>query len=329
MRLTELIESLPNGSYRCGVCQWRCELPAGEAGRCDIRISNETGIEAAADGMISAALVGSIEEHRLWHFFPGSSVLSIGSWGYAFPADQQHGAYARIPEDPAKQRRLDPERVALVALDRLCRGIVWSYSDPAVSHEYLLDVLRTARAGSRYTAIVTSGYQTIAAFDQIGHYLDGISLDLRAFDDATYRRLAGVDHWRGILEVAAHARQRWRCHIEVTTRLHPGVNDLPESLNGIAAWIRDTLGPHTPWHVLPGDAGAEATAAVARTRRLGHEAGLHFVYGPEAGQPTVCSACGVTVIERSQQAARVVGLDGSRCAACGEELHIRTSIFKT
>ncbi|MEN9936088.1 MAG: hypothetical protein RLZZ387_2667 [Chloroflexota bacterium] len=328
MRLTELVEPMPDGRLRCGVCQWRCALTPGETGRCLVRMHEPEGIVALNDSLASAANVGPVEDHRLWHFFPGTPVLSVGSWGYAFPADQQRGLYARVPEEEARRRLLDPEKVASVALERLCRGVVWSYSDPSVSHEYVLDLLRASRATSRYTALVTSGFSTVASLDAIGHYLDGMSLELRALDDAASRRLTGVDEWRGITELAAHARERWGVHVEVTTRLHPGVNDSPEQLAALASWVRDALGKHTPWHVLPGDAGSEAAAAVARGRRAGHEAGLHFVYGPEPGQPTTCPGCGAALIERAGGSVRTSGLDGSRCAACGEETHIRTSIFK-
>jgi pyruvate formate lyase activating enzyme len=328
MRLTELVELMPDGRQRCDVCQWRCCLAPGEPGHCLVRVGSDAGIAVENDGLISAANVSPVEEHRLWHFFPSTMVLVIGGWGYAFPSDQQRGQYAQIPEDPSKRRRLDPDRVATVALEQLCRGVVWAYSDPSVAHEYVLDLLQLCRANSRYTALVTSGYATIAALDQIGHYLDGISLELRAFDDAAYSRLAGVEQWRGILDIVEHAHKRWSCHIEVTTRLHPNVNDSAEQVQALAGWLRDTLGPYTPWHVLPGDAGAAAAATVARARRLGHEAGLHFVYGPEPNQSTVCPACGITVIERGSGTTRIVGLDGSQCKECGTDLGIRTSIFK-
>jgi pyruvate formate lyase activating enzyme len=328
MRLTELVEPLADNRLRCVVCQWRCVLAAGETGRCLVRAHTAAGIAALSDGFASAANVGPVEDHRLWHFFPGTPVLSVGGWGYAFPADQQRGQYARVPEDEARQRRLEAEKVASVALERLCRGVVWAYSDPSVTHEYVLDLLRAARASSRYTAIVTTGYGTPAALAQLGHYLDGISLELRGFDDSAYRRIGGVEHWRGILDYTVQARRQWGVHVEVTSRMHPGVNDAPESLAAMAGWIRQELGQQTAWHVLPGDAGAEAAAAVARARRAGHEAGLHFVYGPEAGQPTLCPACGAILIDRAGGTVRPTGLDGSQCAACGTESGIRTSIFK-
>jgi pyruvate formate lyase activating enzyme len=328
MRFTELVELSADGRRRCDVCQWHCELAAGETGRCLVRVATEEGIEVLNDGMISAATFGPIEEHRLWHFFPDTPVLTIGGWGYAFPADQQRGQYGSIPADESKRRQLDPERAAAVALERLCRGVVWSFSDPSVSLEYVTDVLKYSRASSRYTALVTPGYSTIDALDQMGHYLDGVSLELRAFDDAAYKRLTGADEWRGILEFAAHARERWHCHIEVTTRLHPNVNDSPEQIQALVGWVRDTLGPLTPWHVLPGDAGSAAASSVARARRLGHEAGLHYIYGAEGGQSTRCHACGNVLIERGAASARVVGLNEGRCASCGADPQMRLSIFK-
>jgi pyruvate formate lyase activating enzyme len=328
MRLTELVAPLTDGRLRCDVCQWQCALAAGETGRCLVRVHTSEGIAALSDALASAANVGPVEDHRLWHFFPGTPVLSVGGWGYALPADQQHGQYARVPEEEARRRRLEPEKVASVALERLCRGIVWAYSDPSVTHEYVLDLLRAGRASSRYTAIVTTGYATPAALDQLGHYLDGISLELRAFDDGAYRRIGGVERWRGILDYAVQAQRQWGVHVEVTTRLHPGVNDAPDVLAAMAGWIRAELGQHTPWHLLPGDAGAEAAAAVARARRAGHEAGMHFVYGPEPGQPTLCPACGVTLIDRASGVTRPSGLDGSQCAACGADSGMRISIFK-
>jgi pyruvate formate lyase activating enzyme len=206
--------------------------------------------------------------------------------------------------------------------------VVWSYSDPSVAHEYVKDLIQVSRASSRYTALVTSGYLTMAALDQLGHYLDALSLDLRAFDDAAYARLAGIEQWRGILEIAAHARNRWGCHVEVSTRLHPNINDAPEQVQALAAWIVEALGANTPWHILPGDAGGAASGSVVRSRRLAHEAGLQFVYGPEPDQNTVCPSCSAVAIVRSADSTRVVGLEGSACASCGADLGIRMSIFK-
>ena len=326
--IAELIAPRDDGAVQCLACQWRCVLRPGEYGQCKVRVGTEEGIALLNHGLISGAAIGPVEDHRLWHFFPDSLVLSIGGWGYAFPADQQRGQYAALPEDPAKQRKLDPDRAANFALERLCRGVVWAYGEPAVDFEYVLALLQLSRASSRYTALTTTGYLTPEALEQLGLYLDGISLDLRGFSDASYARLGGIPDWRGVLATAEQARKRWHCHVEVTTRVHHGVNDDPDELRALVAWVRDTLGEHTPWHVLPGDAGSETAAAVVRAKRIGHEGGLHYIYGAENNQLTRCPSCQATLITRTNGVARLVGMNGGQCAACGHDTKMHLSIFK-
>ncbi len=326
--LATLAQPLADKAYQCLACQWRCTLTPGEIGRCQMRIGRAEGIELLNHGLISGAAIGPIEDYRLWHFFPDTTVLAIGGWGYALPLDQQRGPYGALPTDPSKQRRLDPQRAADFALERLCRGVVWAFAEPAVNFEYLLALLQLSRAASRYTAIVTSGMLSLEALSELGPYLNGISLDLRGFSDHAYHRLGGISEWRQILRFAEEAQHRWKCHVEITTRIHHGVNDHPDELRDLVEWIKSTLGEATPWHVLPGDAGSETAAATMRARRIGHEGGLQFIYGHEANQATRCPMCHATLIERQHGGSRKVGLDGSRCRHCGYATNMYLSIFK-
>lgn len=328
MEQADLITAGADGSVICLACQWRCALRSGDIGRCKVRVGVEGGIALPGYGLISGAAIRPIEDYRLWHFLPDTMVLAIGGWGYATIIDQGRGPYSTVPDDPARRRRLDPDRIATFALERLCRGVIWAYGEPAVNHEYLRALLQLSRAASRYTALVTTGVMTVEALDQLGPYLDGISLDLRGFSDASYARLGGLPDWRAILTVIERALHRWRVHIEVTTRIHHGVNDDPAELRALVAWIRDTLGVHTPWHVLPGDAGSETAASTMRARRIGHEGELHFIYGSEPNQPTRCPLCHATLVTRTNGVVRLVGLDGSRCINCGYDTKMQLSIYK-
>lgn len=324
----ELLTPSDDGAFHCAACQWRCALRPGETGRCQVRAATDEGIALLGYGLISGASIGPVEDHRLWHFFPDTLMLAIGSWGYAAPADQQRGPYASIPSDPAKQRRLDAERAANFALERLCRGVIWAYGEPAVAHEYVLALLQLSRAASRVTALCTTGALTPEALEAFGPYLDAISFDLRGFSDASYARLSGISDWRATLAIIAEARTRWRCHIEVSTRIHNGVNDDPDELRELATWIGESLGNHTPWHVLPGDAGSETAASVVRARRIGHESGLHYIYTAEPNQATRCPKCQATLITRINGAARLVGLKDGACESCGHHAQLHLSIFK-
>jgi pyruvate formate lyase activating enzyme len=328
MARAQLISPLDDGRVRCEACQWRCVLGQGEMGVCRVRQGTGAGIELLNDALISGATVAPIEDQRLWHFFPDTTALAIGSWGYSLPRDQEHGPYATVPADERARRRLDPGRVARFALDRLCRGVVWAYGEPAVAHEYVLQVLQLSRASSRYTALVSSGFMTLDALDAYGPYLHGLLLELRAFDDDAYERLAGVRAWRGILAVAEHAQRRWGCHVEVVTRLYPGVNDDPQQLVALIDWLRDALGAAVPWHVLPGDASSDAATSVQRARQLALAGGLHFVYGPAADQATRCPRCNSLAITRDGNQTRLVGVAEGACSTCGAALNIRRSIFQ-
>ncbi|WP_129670837.1 radical SAM protein [Candidatus Chloroploca sp. Khr17] len=326
--LADLVIARDENRTTCQACQWRCTLASGETGRCQMRIGVEGGIAMLNYERIAGAALGSIEDYRLWHFFPDTMTLALGGWGYATLVDQERGLYGALPEDPAQQRRLDPERAANVALERLCRGVIWAFGEPAVNLEYVRNLLQLCRATSRYTALVTTGAFTIEALDALGHYLDGMSLDLRGFSDASYARLGGLPAWREVLDIAERAQQRWQCHLEVTTRIHHGVNDNPDELAALIDWIRDTLGAATPWHILPGDTGSATAASTMRARRLGHERGLFHIYGLEPDQETLCSHCEQTLITRTNGITRIVGLDGTACTGCGQETGIRRSIFK-
>jgi pyruvate formate lyase activating enzyme len=325
---TQFMTKVEGGMIRCDACQWRCVLAPGKAGRCLVRVAGEQGMLAHNYGLISAASVSAVEDFRLWHFFPDSMALAIGGWGYAFPVDQQRNPYAHIPEEEEKRRNLPPERVAAFALKQLCRGVVWAYGEPAVSAEYVRDVLANSRASSRYTALVTTGFFTSAVLDSFGPYLHGLCLDLRGFGDTAYDRLAGIPNWREALAIAEQAREKWGCHIEIMTRVHHGVNDDPDELNALVTWIREKLSPQTPWHVLPGDAGSETAAAVMRARRIAYEGGLFFVYGTEANQVTRCPACQATLITRDQGLTKLVGLNEGACRNCGFEVELYLSIWQ-
>ncbi len=279
------------------------------------------------EAYISGAEIDTIESHHLWHFFPDTIVLAIGSYGYAFPLDQERGEYATAPADPAQRRTLPAEKIAAFALKQLCRGVIWNYSEPATSAPFVREVLQNARAVSRYTALRTTGYMTLETLDSFGPYLDGLSLDLRGFSESSYQRLAGISDWQGILDVAERAHHHWRTHIEIVTRIHHGVNDDPAEMQQLVDWIGRQLGHHIPWHILPGDRGSTSAAAVGRTRRLALESGLQFVYGPEPVQATRCPQCQTTLITREQRVVRLVGLDEGHCRNCGFKPYIRRSIF--
>lgn len=325
MQSSILETRLPDGRIRCDVCQWRCELAPGQVGRCRVRAHQDNTIAVTAYGLVSGATIGPIEDHRLWHFFPDSQVFSVGGFGTPLAATAATSAASRYAEPGPGARELSPERVVQFAQQRLCRGVLWTFGDPAVNAEWVLDGLKLGRAASRYTAIATSGYFNPEVFAQMAPYLDGMRLDVFGFSSQSYSQLAGLEDWRTIFKTVAEARQKWNIHIEVALQLVAGVNDSDAEISALSKWIRVALGSLTPLHLV-GEAIDEET--LQRVQAAARASGIQFVYGPTAPQSTRCPTCTWVVIERSEGPTQLSGVVDDLCEGCRMPLGLRTSLFR-
>jgi pyruvate formate lyase activating enzyme len=279
-----------------------------------------------------------VEKKPLFHFFPSSLCFSVGGWGCNFHCQDCQNWEISCPtenEPWANSQEIQPKTAVELAKHYHCAGIAWTYNEPSIWFEYTLDSARLAKKNNLYTVYVTNGFLTPEALDTIGPYLDAWRVDIKGFTDSLYRNLARINRWRGILEVAKRAKEKWKMHVEVVTNIIPTMNDDDEQLGGIARWIRDELGELTPWHVtrfyphhhltgLP----PTPVSTIEHAYDIGKETGLKFVYaGNVPGhktESTICFACGRLVVQRSGYQANVIGLAGTRCKFCGTELNFRT-----
>lgn len=330
-----LYEKLPGGRVRCHVCQWRCLVNPGKLGVCRMRVNRDGALHVLNYAEVSSMAVDHIEKKPLFHFFPGTYAFSLGTWGCNFHCKDCQNWEISCTDIPPGSRRLPPEREIELARRQDCRGISWTYNEPAIWFEYTLDSAKLARDNHLYTVYVTNGYATPEALDTIGPWLDAWRVDIKGFTDDVYRQLARIPHWRGILDVARRAKEKWNMHVEVVTNIIPTLNDDDEQLRSIAGWIRDDLGELTPWHVTRfhplhefAHLAATPVATLEKAYRIGKKTGLRFVYlGNVPGheyENTVCYSCGNLAVRRVGYDTRVVGLDGSRCGSCGADLNFRT-----
>ncbi len=332
-----LYEKLPGSRVRCNVCQWRCVINPGKVGVCRMRINRDGTLYTMNYGEVSSVAADPIEKKPLFHFFPGTNAFSLGGWGCNFHCKDCQNWQISCVDLPDDSMQLSPEGGVELAGRQHCAGIAWTYNEPTVWLEYTLDSARLAKQNGLYTVYVTNGYITPEALDTIGPYLDAWRVDVKGFNDGVYRQLARLPHWRGILDMAVRAKEKWDMHVEVVTNVVPTMNDDDEQLNGIAAWIRDNLGELTPWHVtrfypmhdldyLP----PTPVSTLEKAYKIGKDSGLKFVYlGNIPGheyENTVCYSCGQLNVRRVGYDTRVVGLNGSKCQFCGVELNFRAML---
>lgn len=327
-------EPLEGDRARCTLCPHYCVLGGGRDGLCKARGVRDGRVVSLTYGRPATIVSDEIEKKPFFHFHPGTRVLSLGGYGCNVLCSgcqnwQISHASPRIQGDRLPTL-LPPEAVALARKHKLS-GVAFTYNEPAVWIEYVHDVCVAFQEAGLYTALVTTAYLTEEAVDFIAPVVDAFKFDLKAPTDEGWSKLTKVKDPRPAYAAVMRVKQEYGRHVEVVSNIVPGLNDDDEALRLMAEWVRDNLGPGTPWHVtrfLPDFELAYLAPTPIRTLEraaaIGKKAGLRFVYiGNVPGHPgrdTVCPGCGRTVIHRSGSGTVVSCVREGRCAACGEEL---------
>jgi pyruvate formate lyase activating enzyme len=329
-----LYKPLDRKGAQCNVCQRQCEIASGKSGYCRTRKNLDGELHSLIYGRVSSLRISPIEIKPLYHFYPGSQWLSMGSLGCNFlcPGCQNWEiAHAIAEQELESLRFVSPEESHRFARNNHCKGISWTYNEPTLWFEYTLDSAKIAREAGLLTNYVTNGYITFEALDLIGPYMDAFRADLKGFSDQTYKRMANISGFDGILRILERAKHFWGMHVEIITNLIPGINDHDEELREMARWICDSMGSETPWHVtrfMPhfrlAHLSPTPVAKLEHVREIGLEAGLKYVYlGNIPGHPagnTHCPACKKCVIERGDYRILQCQIDSGCCSYCGEPI---------
>jgi len=340
MQKAILFDQLPAKKCRCNVCLRRCVIAPDNLGYCKTRKNIDGSLFSMIYGVVSSEMLDPIEKKPLYHFYPGSSVYSLGSFGCNFRCDfcQNWEISFQDGESLSKntlETQLPPEEVIARAKSLKTAGIAWTYNEPAIWLEYTIDCAKLAKKAGLYTVYVTNGYAAPEALDEIGPYLDAYRVDIKSFDDKFYQELIRVPALKPILETTIRALNKWEMHIEIVTNIIPTKNDSVPNLQKIARWIKENLGPKTPWHVTRFFPHAKLShlpmtplPTLKDAYEIGKSEGLEFVYignvGPEFGQETYCPKCGTLAIQRDGYDTKIINVDETgHCKTCRENLKIK------
>ncbi len=310
----------------CLTCERRCRLVEGGTGWCRTRRNLGGTLYTLTYGSLSSISANPIEKKPLYHFHPGTSALTAGSWGCNFGCPWcQNWEISKMPA-PARGPYTSPEAFVEKACRLGCQGTSISFNEPTLSLEWSLEVFRLARPRALYNTIVTNGYMTpdaLALLIEAG--LDAMNVDVKGGPAAVRRYGRGIDvekTWRN-----CRAAVESRVHLEVTTLVIPGVNDGVATLRETAERIVSLLGADIPWHVngyFPAyrfQAPRTPVAVLEQAWAIGKSEGLRFVYlGNVPGHAhacTVCPGCGTLLVERLGISRVQSRLRGGQCPACG------------
>ena len=240
----------------CGVCFRHCELAEGQIGFCGGRMAKNGKVEAYNYGRITALALDPMEKKPLARFFPGSRILSVGSFGCNLrcPFCQNHeiswSEQAKTFADTAET--VSPEELVDLALKMRPKGnigLAFTYNEPLIGYEFVRDTAKLAHAEGLKNVLVTNGAAELAVLEELRPYIDAMNIDLKGFTDRYYSDVLGGDRQQVMAFIEAAVRF---CHVELTTLIVPGENDSEAELRALSRWVADLHlpdGSSVPLHI--------------------------------------------------------------------------------
>ena len=319
-------EKLDGKKVKCTLCPHSCVIPEGGKGICNIRENIDGELIAAGYGRTTSLAMDPIEKKPLFHFKPGSLILSVAPNGCNLKCRWCQNW--QISQEVVPTRFIDPKLLVDIAIRENSVGIAFTYTEPLIWFEYIIDVAKIGKPKGLSMVAVTNGYINPEPLDELLDYIDAMNIDLKAMDDEVYRKLIGGRLEPVLNTVRTSAK---RILIEVTNLLIPGVNDSDDQIKRLVDFIAD-VDPKIPVHFsryFPAwkfNAPPTPVKTLLRAREIASKkldyVYLGNVYIPDA-EDTFCPYCGNKLVSRSGFYAKIVGITEDRkCSKCGKDADI-------
>ena len=329
-READFYHRLEDKLVACDLCPRRCVIAPGQRGFCRTRENRDGRLYSIVYGRPCAMNKEPIEKAPLFHFLPGRERITLATVGcnlHCKNCQNWELSQARLEDVPSQD--LPPADVVALAAKEKVPIICFTYTEPVVFYEYMLDIARLARAKGIRTAVVTGGYINPEPLKQLCSAVDAIKIDLKGFTPEFYQNVCGST-LEPVLE-ACKTVARSQTHLELVNLVVPALNDDSATLRKMCRWIRENLGDTVPVHFTRfhpdyrmRNSPPTPTATLERTVAVAKSQGLKFVYiGNVPGNPaenTYCPACGGLLIRRRGYSIAANNVKDGRCSFCGAHI---------
>ncbi|MFI8368197.1 AmmeMemoRadiSam system radical SAM enzyme [Streptomyces sp. NPDC085466] len=328
-RPARLEERLADGVVRCHLSPRNCRIRPGQHGFCRVRANRDGRLVTLNYGRSVHATEETIETEAVFHYAPGARILSMGNIGCMLNCDYCHNwktSQARYAEDK-DVHHYTPQEVVDIAVRHGIGVISWTYNDPVVWHEFVVETAALAKAAGIVNLYKSAFFITGEAIEELLPVIDIFSVSIKSLDPAYYRRIT-----KGWLEPVLEGTERvFRAgkHVEVSTLMVTDLSDDEKTARDMAVFVGERLSPDVPTHFVRFHPDYKMTHTIrtpvdrlekARATALGM--GLRHVYlgnvYDTASTDTRCGACGLLQVTRYGLNADLVGVDAAgRCTGCG------------
>ena len=314
------------------MCPRNCEIAPGHGGYCFVRQNRDGVLVLASYGRSTGLAIDPIEKKPLYHYYPGSKVLSFGTIGCNLGCTFcQNWTTSRSRDVHLLSCECTPAQIAELAQQRDCLSVAFTYNEPIVWAEYAVDTAMECRARGVHTVCVSAGHISESKRRWFFKPMDAANIDLKSFSEDFYRKKTGVslESIKETLKFIAKETDIW---LEITTLLISGENDSDEEITAMCRWIRKELGAEIPLHFSAfhpaykeKDIPSTTPQTLFKAREIAQKAGLCYVYtgniNDPAGQSTYCPQCKQTVVFRSAYQIEPPEIDEDQCCKfCGQTI---------
>ncbi len=318
-------KEMDDNNVKCILCPNNCLIKQNHIGSCRVRKNIDGKLVSLVYGKPCSVNVDPIEKKPLFHLIPGSKSFSIGTIGCNLHCDHCQN-WEISQSDEVFGSILEPKEVVIEAVDKGCKSISYTYTEPIIFYEYVLDIAKLAHRKGLKNIMVTNGYINQEPLKKLYRYIDGANVDFKSFDPKFYTKYCG-----GRLEPVLdsikmmHKMGVW---VELTNLIIPKLNDDPMLISKMVDWIVDNLSSNVPLHLsrfFPNYKMDSIPQTSVKTMMKACEIArekLNYVYIgnmlSDKGEKTFCSKCGNLLIERKAYEIMQNKLVNGKCYSCGE-----------
>lgn len=320
-----------NGKILCTLCPRYCTIGEGQKGFCFIRENINGKLYSIGYGRPTGFAVDPIEKKPLSHFYPGTDILSFGTAGCNLGCKFcQNWTTSKSKYDDLRSVEASPEDVIKIAKKYKTPSIAFTYNDPTIFGEYVIDISKLAHEEGINSVMVTAGYIDKEARKDVYKYIDAANVDLKAFTEQFYHKIT-FSHLNDVLNTLYWLKHETDIWFEITTLLIPDENDSPEEIQQMCDWILENLGDQVPIHFTAFhpdfkmlDKTRTPTSTLNMARNIALNSGIKYVYVGNIhnleGQTTYCPNCKEPLIIRDWHSVIDIKLEDGKCWKCNTKI---------
>ena len=316
---------------QCELCPKLCVIEPGQGGECRVRINIDGVLRTVVYGYPCSINVDPIEKKPLFHFLPGTGIVSIATVGCNLHCKNcQNWQISQANPEDTPAAFWPPEKLVAGTKYNRCPSLAYTYTEPIIYYEYTYDTAKLAREAGIRNVLVTAGYINAEPWKRLLEYVDAANIDLKGITEEFYRDICSAT-LKPVQQALILAKASGIL-VEVTNLIIPTLNDKPEQIHELCRWIKANLGRETPLHFsgfhpqyqmdkLP----PTSLGALERAREIGMSEGLDYVYignvRSKEGENTYCPGCKGLLIGRKGYLILQNRLKDGRCPDCGREIY--------